>query len=113
MPDSGTKAGGNKADWIYRAVLGAGMAYGMNWIGGKVETLSGLPSQVRQIATDQTQLKASVEDVKKAQEEIKQAQADYATGEQVGDLEGRLDTLTGRVDTLETTVNSVFGKMKK
>ncbi|WP_395675528.1 hypothetical protein [Inquilinus sp.] len=112
MPDTA-----KRADWTYRiamAAMTAGIAWGVNWIGDKVDTLSGLPGQVRQLGSDQALLKASVEDVKKAQEdakkaqdEMRQTQSGFATGAEVGTLRSDIDKLTGRVDTMETTVNSL------
>lgn len=112
MPDTA-----KRADWSYRilmVLMTASIGWGVNWIGDKVDTLSGLPGQVRKLGDDQAQLKASVEDVKKAQDdakkvqdEMRQTQSGFATGAQVGDLRSDVDTLTGRVDTMETTVNSL------
>lgn len=106
MPDTG-----KKADWTYRiamAAMTAGIAWGVNWIGDKVDTLGSLPGQVRKIGDDQTALKMSVEEVKRAQDDMKRTQAGFATGAQVESLRSDVDKLTGRVDAMEATVNSAI-----
>lgn len=106
---------GKKADWSYRVIMvamTAAIGWGVNWIGDKVETLGSLPGQVRQIGSDQAQLKASVEDVKKAQEdakkvqdEMRQTQAGFATDADMQEMRSDVDELTGRVGTIETLIS--------
>jgi hypothetical protein len=96
-----------RADWTYRiamAAMTAVIAWSVNWIGDKIESLSGLPGQVRQLVSDQSALKVSVDKIEKAQ-------AGFATGEQVGTLRGEVDSLTGRVDTLTGRVDSLQGSV--
>lgn len=103
MPDTG-----KKADWTYRiamAAMTAGIAWGVNWIGDKVETLGSLPGQVRKIGDDQTALKTSVEEVKRAQDEMRRTQSGFAAGADVQELRSDVDELTGRVGAIETMIS--------
>lgn len=106
---------GKKADWTYRiamAAMTAAIGLGVNWIGNKVEILSGLPGQVRAIAADVDNVKKAQEDAKKVQEELKQTQSGFATGVQVGELRSKVDELTGRVGAMEATINAVAGNRR-
>ena len=94
-------------DWAYRTALGAVVVWGVNWLGGKIDTLSGLPGQVKQLVTDVDTVKKAQADMKAAQDEMKRTQSGFATGADVQNLTSRVDNLTGRVDTMETTVNSL------
>jgi hypothetical protein len=103
MPDSG-----KKADWTYRiamAAMTAGIAWGVNWIGDKVDTLGSLPGQVRKIGDDQAALRVSVDEVKKAQEDMRRTQSGFATGADVQELRSDVDELTGRVGAIETMIS--------
>jgi outer membrane murein-binding lipoprotein Lpp len=99
MPDTAKRAADWK-DWAYRTALGAVVLWGVNWLGGKIDTLSGLPAKVNQLVVDQGKLTVAVDDIKKQQ-------TGFATGADVQALTGRVDTLTGRVDGMEATVNSL------
>lgn len=104
MPDAGRTS--DWRDWAFRAALGAAVVWGVNWLGGKVDALSGLPAKVNQLVTDQGKLATAVEDIKKAQ-------SGFATGADVEELRSDVDELTGRVGTIETTVNSLVKPVPK
>lgn len=95
---------GKRADWTYRvmmAAMGAITVYMVNRAAEKIDELTSLPAQVRQLSADQVKLAGTVEGIMKAQ-------AGNATAADLQGLTGRVDTLTGRVDTMETTVNSLI-----
>jgi outer membrane murein-binding lipoprotein Lpp len=100
---------GKKADWTYRIlmmVMTACVGLGVNWMAGKLDTLTGLPSQVRKLSSDQDQLKVDVA-------AIREAQPGYASKQDVKELRSDLDTLQGQVNANEGTVNALVTRTRR